>query len=75
LEPHGPFGAKEVGEGSIASVLAAIANAVHDAVGARVKSLPITSGKVLDALGKKKGLVASGDALHDNTRTIKEDLS
>jgi 4-hydroxybenzoyl-CoA reductase alpha subunit len=55
LEPHGPFGAKEVGEGSIASVLAAIANAVHNAVGVRVTSLPITSEKVLSALERKKG--------------------
>jgi len=54
-EPKGPFGAKEVGEGAIAGVLAAVANAVYDAVGVRIKSLPITSEKVLDALGRKPG--------------------
>jgi CO/xanthine dehydrogenase Mo-binding subunit len=43
------LGAKEVGEGSIAGMLAAIANAVHDAVGVRVKSLPITPEKILMA--------------------------
>ncbi len=49
-EPSGPFGAKEVGEGSVAGMLAAVANAVHDAVGVRIKSMPITPEKVLRAL-------------------------
>jgi len=51
-EPSGPFGAKEVGEGSVAGMLGAIANAVHDAIGVRIKSLPITPEKVLRALGR-----------------------
>lgn len=50
IEPKGPFGAKEVGEGSIAGTLAAIANAVHDACGVRITSLPITPDKVLKGL-------------------------
>ncbi len=50
LEPNGPFGAKEVGEGSVAGMLAAVANAVHDAVGVRIYSTPITPEKVLSAL-------------------------
>ncbi len=50
LEPSGPFGAKEVGEGSVAGILGAIANAVHDATGVRIKSLPITPDKLLPAL-------------------------
>ncbi|MEK7443626.1 MAG: molybdopterin cofactor-binding domain-containing protein [candidate division NC10 bacterium] len=49
-EPHGPFGAKEVGEGAVSGVMAAVANAVYDAVGARITSLPITPAKVLAAL-------------------------
>ena len=52
-EPNGPFGAKEVGEGAIAGVLAAVANAVYDAIGVRVTDLPITSEKILDALQKE----------------------
>ena len=52
-EPTGPFGAKEVGEGAIAGVLAAVANAVYDAIGVRITHLPITSEKILDALEKK----------------------
>ena len=50
IEPSGPFGAKEVGEGCVAGILGAIANAVHDAVGVRIYSLPITPEKVLRAL-------------------------
>jgi CO/xanthine dehydrogenase Mo-binding subunit len=52
-EPKGPFGAKEVGEGAIAGVLAAVANAVNDAAGARIKSLPISPDKVLRAMQKE----------------------
>ena len=47
----GPFGAKAVGEVTNSGVAPAIANAVADAVGARVMDLPITSEKVLAALG------------------------
>jgi len=54
FEPAGPFGAKEVGEGVVAQTLAAIANAVYDAVGVRITSLPITPDKVLAALAEKK---------------------
>ncbi len=51
-EPSGPFGAKEVGEGSVAGMLGAVSNAVHDAIGVRIKSLPITPEKVLRGLGR-----------------------
>jgi len=51
-EPHGPFGAKEVGEGAVSGVMAAVANAVYDAVGVRIKSLPITPAKVFAGLQK-----------------------
>ncbi len=49
-EPKGPFGAKEVGEGPRAAVLAAVANAVCNAIGARIYSLPMTPEKILKAL-------------------------
>ena len=54
LDPNGPFGAKSASEISIDAVPAAIANAIYDAVGVRMRSLPITPEKVLTAL-KKKG--------------------
>jgi CO/xanthine dehydrogenase Mo-binding subunit len=50
MDPNGPYGAKGSSETAIAPTAAAIANAVFDAVGVRINSLPITPEKVLDAL-------------------------
>ena len=50
FEPHGPFGAKEIGEGSLLPVSGAIANAIYDACGVRVTELPITPEKILRGL-------------------------
>lgn len=50
IEPRGPYGAKEIGEGAVAGMMAAIGNAVYDAVGVRINTLPITAEKVLEAL-------------------------
>jgi xanthine dehydrogenase molybdenum-binding subunit len=46
----GPFGAKAVGEVTNSGVAPAIANAIQDAVGARVFELPLTAERVLGAL-------------------------
>jgi CO/xanthine dehydrogenase Mo-binding subunit len=46
----GPFGAKAVGEVTNGGVAPAIANAVADACGARVRELPITSERIWQAL-------------------------
>ncbi len=54
-DPEGPFGAKGVGEMGVTPTAAAIANAVYDAVGVRITSLPLTPEKVLRAL-KEKGV-------------------
>ena len=53
--PHedGPFGAKGVGETGALTVAPAIANAVEDAVGVRIRDLPITPEKILRALAEK----------------------
>jgi 4-hydroxybenzoyl-CoA reductase subunit alpha len=53
-EPRGPYGAKEVGEGSMVPVLGSIANAIYDAVGVRMTELPITPQKILAALAEKR---------------------
>jgi CO/xanthine dehydrogenase Mo-binding subunit len=45
-EESGPFGAKSVGEIGIDTPPAALANAVFNALGVRIKSLPITSEKI-----------------------------
>ncbi len=47
---EGPYGAKGVGEPGLVATAPAIANAVYDAVGVRIKDLPITPEKVLAAL-------------------------
>lgn len=49
-DPIGPFGAKGVGEPTLVPTLAAITNAIYDAVGVRITNLPATSEKVLAAL-------------------------
>jgi CO/xanthine dehydrogenase Mo-binding subunit len=50
--PHrtGPFGAKGVGETTIIPLAPAIANAVRDATGVRITTLPLTAERVLTAL-------------------------
>jgi CO/xanthine dehydrogenase Mo-binding subunit/CO/xanthine dehydrogenase FAD-binding subunit len=54
-EAAGPFGAKSVGEMSLIPAGAAVANAVADAIGVRIRSLPITPDKVLSALAEREG--------------------
>ncbi len=49
-EPSGPFGAKAVAEIPMDGVAPAVGNAVFDAVGVRVRELPITPEKVWQAL-------------------------
>ena len=49
-EPRGPYGAKEIGEGSTLPVLGAVAHAIASATGVWVKDLPITPEKILNAL-------------------------
>jgi CO/xanthine dehydrogenase Mo-binding subunit len=51
---NGPYGAMSIGEPPVIPTAAAIANAVHDAVGVRIYDLPITAEKVLHALQAKK---------------------
>lgn len=55
----GPFGAKGAGEGSLLVVAAAIANAIDDAVGARVTALPLSPERVLAAIASSAGLQPS----------------
>jgi len=52
-EESGPYGAKSVGEIGIDTPPAAIANAIYNAVGVRITSLPITPEKILLALKRK----------------------
>jgi CO/xanthine dehydrogenase Mo-binding subunit len=51
----GPFGAKGIGESGSFGVAPAVANAIDDAVGVRLTSLPMTAESVLRALHAKQG--------------------
>jgi CO/xanthine dehydrogenase Mo-binding subunit len=53
-DPTGPFGAKGVGEPTCVATAAAILNAIHDAVGVRITSLPATAEKVHAAIKAKQ---------------------
>jgi CO/xanthine dehydrogenase Mo-binding subunit len=54
-DPEGPFGAKEVGEGASVAIFPALANAIYDAIGVRIKELPISAEKVLEAIKERRG--------------------
>lgn len=56
IDPEGPFGAKEASEGSLAAAIPAIANAIYDAVGVRMRESPFTPERVLSAIRAKNGL-------------------
>lgn len=48
IDPEGPFGAKEAGEGTILTACPAVANALHDVLGIHIKTLPLTPEKILE---------------------------
>ena len=53
--PGHPYGVRGVGEVSLVPPMAAIANAIHDALGVRMSRLPMTPGNILEALWGKNG--------------------
>jgi CO/xanthine dehydrogenase Mo-binding subunit/CO/xanthine dehydrogenase FAD-binding subunit len=54
-DPQGPYGAKAVGEVGTNPPGPAVANAVYDAVGVRVRELPVTPDKIINALAERNG--------------------
>ncbi len=54
IDPLGPFGAKEAGEGALSGFPPALANAVSDAAGLMLNELPLSPDRVIDALVKKR---------------------
>jgi 4-hydroxybenzoyl-CoA reductase subunit alpha len=50
LDPEGPYGAKECGQGPLLPVAPAVANAVHDALGIRIDETPVSPDKIISAL-------------------------
>jgi 4-hydroxybenzoyl-CoA reductase subunit alpha len=61
-DPHGPFGAKEAGEGSLAAFLPALTNAIADATGLRFNDLPVTPDRVYAAIERRERNKANGGA-------------
>jgi CO/xanthine dehydrogenase Mo-binding subunit len=53
--PGHPYGVRGVGEVPIVPPMAAIANAIHDALGVRMGSLPMSPGAVLEELWNQNG--------------------
>jgi hypothetical protein len=50
IDPEGPFGAKEASEGSLAAAIPAVANALYEATGVRLREAPFTPERVLSGL-------------------------
>lgn len=53
-DKNGPYGAKEAGEGPLHSAIPAVANAIYNAIGIRLFSLPFSPQKILAALQQKE---------------------
>ena len=53
--PGHPYGVRGVGEVPIVPPMAAVANAIHDAIGVRMEKLPMSPGAILEALWEKNG--------------------
>jgi CO/xanthine dehydrogenase Mo-binding subunit len=58
--PGHPYGVRGVGEIPIVPPMAAIANAIHNAIGVRMQHLPMSPGAILEALWEKDGKSALG---------------
>jgi 4-hydroxybenzoyl-CoA reductase subunit alpha len=54
IDPYGPYGAKEVGQGPIQCTTQAIANAVSNAIGYPLNELPITPERILKVINQRK---------------------
>jgi 4-hydroxybenzoyl-CoA reductase alpha subunit len=69
-DPKGPYGAKEAGEGPLHPAIPAIANAIYDAIGVRLRATPFTPARVFEALRLQKEnghLRANGHAAEERT--------
>ena len=53
IDPEGPYGAKEAGQGPLLPVIPAVSSAVFDALGVWVDEIPVTPEKVIEALRRK----------------------
>jgi CO/xanthine dehydrogenase Mo-binding subunit len=54
IDPEGPYGAKEAGQGPLLPVIPAVSSAVFDALGVWIDEIPVTPEKVIEALRRKE---------------------
>ena len=75
IDPEGPFGAKEASEGSLAAAIPAIANALYEATGVRLREAPFTPERVLSGLrsvGGQKRINMTNDVDPLTPHTLRE---
>ena len=58
-DPNGPYGAKEAGQGPLLPIMPAVANAIYDAVGVRLRDHPMSPPKVLKAIDEASAKIAA----------------
>lgn len=73
IDPEGPYGAKEAGEGPLHSSIPAIANAIFDAVGLRMDALPFSPPRVWRALQSEEAKRAWERARTDRRSDVAAD--
>lgn len=54
VDPEGPYGAKEAGQGPLLPIAPAVCSAVYDALGVWIDEVPVTPEKVVEALRRKE---------------------
>jgi 4-hydroxybenzoyl-CoA reductase alpha subunit len=54
IDPEGPYGAKEAGQGPLLPVPPAVCAAIHDALGVWIDEIPVTPEKLIEALRRKE---------------------
>jgi 4-hydroxybenzoyl-CoA reductase subunit alpha len=63
IDPEGPYGAKEAGEGPLHPSIPAIANAIYDAVGVRMDALPFSPPRMWRAIQEKAAAQAEPERI------------